>query len=78
MPVSLKAYCRGSKPNSVHRWDADPGIITHEAQIERLVHDATKLAEEELGKNFKPPILVVIENIREVEQPTPEPEPQKA
>ena len=78
MQVSLKAYCRGSKPGAVHMWDAGTGEDVEPWQVERLVHDATKLAEEELKTGFKPPILVLIQEVQPVSQPTPEPEPIKA
>lgn len=65
MSVRISAYCRGQKRGSVHRWDTDINIVTHMGEIERLIYDVNQEAKREHGRNFKPPILLVIEDLKD-------------
>lgn len=78
MSVRISAYCRAKQKGSLHRWDTDINTVTHMGEVERLIYDVSQEAKREHGKNFKPPILLVIEDLKD-EVPAPfspdQPEP---
>ena len=56
-------YCRGKKKGDVHKWEIPEGSINDGAErIEYMLNLVALQAEQEIKKNFKPPVLICISN----------------
>jgi hypothetical protein len=65
--LKVDGFAKDPKTKTLAKWTTEVTQFEHQGQVEMLIHDLTREAEKILGPTFKGPCLLMIENIKEIE-----------